>query len=71
MRDLDDEIYDENANEELKIVNEFERKHGKIKVENNNEMNRRLEKEYCDDEILSGYDIETLDDLEVWNRFIN
>ncbi len=27
--------------------------------------------EYYDDEILSGDDIETLDDLEVWNRFIN
>lgn len=71
MRDLDDEIYDENAYEELKIVNEFERKHGKIKVENNIKINKRLEKEYCDDEILSGDDIETLDDLEVWNRFIN
>lgn len=27
--------------------------------------------EYCDDEILLGDDIETLDDLEVWNSFIN
>ena len=27
--------------------------------------------EYYDDEILSDDHIETLDDLEVWNRFIN